>query len=248
MSERFPRRVHTLPDPEAVAESAAQWTQASLGAALADRGRAALALSGGATPARLFRRLATPPFSAWPHWPEVEVFWVDERALPAHSAESNYRLAEVNLLSRLPDPPRRVHRLRGESVDLESEAKRYAALLDPWREDGVPRLDVLLLGMGLDGHVASLFPGSAAGGRMDAWVLPAAGPPPHTQRLTLTRPVLDAARHAAFLVTGAEKHDTLKRVLSAAEESGLPAANVRSRAMTDWFVDVAAAQALRQDA
>ncbi len=242
MSSR--RAVHVEPTPQAVAERAAEWVSATLDRALAERGRAGLALSGGTTPRLLYERLAEPPYARWSGWGRCDVFWVDERAVPPEDEASNYRLAEVALFSRLAEPPR-LHRMRGEAADLEAEAARYARELAAWSEGGPPRLDLVLLGLGADGHTASLFPHAPALTASDAWVL-AITAPATPRRLTLTLPVLDAARAAAFLVTGAEKAEAVRRVFaprgSAAE---VPARAVRPRGPTEWFLDAAAAGGTR---
>lgn len=240
-----PRRLRVFPDAGTLARAAASWTLERLAESFALRGRAAVALSGGNSPVPLLEALATSPLAEWAHWPELECYWVDERAVGPEDPGSNYGLARRHLLYRLPVPPRRVHRMRGEVHDLDAEARRYAGLLAPWREAGVPRLDVLLLGVGTDGHVASLFPGSPLLDETHAWVSVAEAPPPYPRRLTVTPPVLDAARNAAFVVTGPSKREVLRALFAPHPEAsrlgGLPAARLRRRAHTEWFADAEAA-------
>lgn len=188
--------VVVLDDPAAVAREAAARVAALAAEAAAARGRVALALSGGATPRALFERLAAAP-AALP-WNRADVFWADERGVPPDHPDSNYRMAKATLLDPLGLPPERVHRMAGEARDLERAAAAYEALmarvLGGTPGGAPPALDVVLLGMGADGHTASLFPGTAALRERRRWVVAHQVPSHDAWRLTLTYPVLAPAR------------------------------------------------------
>lgn len=210
------------------------------------RGRASVALSGGKTPRQFFERLGGSGFARWAGWKSLHVFWADERAVPASSEESNYRLVRETILDRVPLTLTQVHRLRGEAADLEAEAARYGRCLAGFARGGVPRFDVIHLGLGPDGHVASLFPGSPVLAEPSRWVVAAPGPPPLERRLTLTLPVLNAARVVLFYVTGADKAEVVQRVLEGDEPlERLPARGVRPPgARVHWVLDRASAARL----
>jgi len=203
--------------------------------AIAARGRFSLALSGGSLATLCFPALSEAPIS----WSKVRFFWADERALPPEDPESNYGLAERLLLSRLPGAPT-VHRVAGESGDLEAEARRYETLIEC---DGP--LDLILLGVGPDGHVASLFPGHPLlleRERRVAAVFDAPKPPP--RRLTLTLPTLLEARAVIVVATGASKAEVLRAAVED-PRSTLPVAIVlRGAAQATLILDAAAAALL----
>lgn len=239
--------VTIVPDAEALAEEAAQAVVRAAEHAVAARGRFTVALAGGATPRATYARLALPPFRDWIAWDRTWVFFGDERAVGPDHPDSNYRMAHEALLARVPVPASQVFRIRGEADDPEGAAAEYARTLATvfrTRRGELPRLDLVLLGMGLDGHTASLFPGSPVlkevfRGVAAVHVAAAAIP----RRLTLTLPVLNAASRVTFLVSGSEKAKAVKAVLT--EPATLPAAMVRP---TDgelvWIVDRAAASLL----
>ncbi|HXF72885.1 MAG TPA: 6-phosphogluconolactonase [Actinomycetota bacterium] len=170
-----------------------------------------LALAGGSTPRELYRRLALVPYP----WREVDVFFGDERCVPPDHPDSNLRMAMETLLSRV---PARVHPMTG--CDPEAYAAELARVLGP----GPPRFDLVLLGLGEDGHTASLFPGDRAALEADRWVVLVERP--DHRRMTLTLPVLSAARVAAFLVSGPAKRAALARLLRG--DPAIPAARVRA--------------------
>jgi 6-phosphogluconolactonase len=210
---------------ESLAQEAAAWMARSLQDALAARPRASLALSGGGTPAPAYRALADMKLP----WERVDVFFVDERFVPPDHADSNYRLAEDSLLKPLRLPSAQVFRMEGEREDRDAAARDYEAKLPPV-------LDVVLLGMGPDGHTASLFPGHPALEERERRVLAVVGPKPPPWRMTLTLPVLLSARAVLNLVAGAGKADAVRRAL--AGDVALPAARVTN---TQWMLDPAAA-------
>jgi 6-phosphogluconolactonase len=242
-----PPRIVVLPDPPALAQHAAGLiVQAALDA-VAARGRFLLALAGGATPRATYTCLAGPPFAARLPWDRTWVFFGDERRVAPDHRESNYRMAREALLDRVPIPARQVFRLRGEADDSEAAAAADARTLSEVtgvKRGETPRLDLVLLGMGVDGHTASLFPGSPVVRevfRPVAAVHAAAAAIP--ERLTLTLPVLNAAAAVTFLVEGPEKAKVVKSVL--ADQELLPAAMVQPTDGTlTWLLDRSAAALL----
>jgi 6-phosphogluconolactonase len=190
-------------DEADLALRAAEWLAQAVREAVARRGRCSLALSGGSTPRPAYERLAA---LAGVPWDAVEIYFGDERAVPPADPHSNYRMAREALLDRLPQAPAAVHRMEAEDADREAAAARYAARLPA-------ALDLLVLGMGPDGHTASLFPGSPALRETERKVVPARAPVPPHDRLTVTPPVIEAARHVAVLVAGAAKAPLVARVL-----------------------------------
>ncbi|OLC16910.1 MAG: 6-phosphogluconolactonase [Candidatus Rokubacteria bacterium 13_1_40CM_69_27] len=240
--------VAVFADPGALADATAQTIVREAAAAVAARGRFLVALAGGATPRETYARLALPPRSEAMPWPRTFVFFGDERCVPPQHPESNYRMAHEMLLGKVAIPPSQVFRLRGESDDPEAAAAEYGRTLAEvfgTRRGEIPRFDLILLGMGLDGHTASLFPGSPALKeifRPVAGVHAAAAAIP--QRLTLTFPVLNAAACVVFIVAGAEKAKAVKAVL--ADGAMLPAGMVRpENGRLLWLVDRAAAALLK---
>jgi len=231
-------------DPDALAETAAQLIVDAATEAVTERGRFMMCLAGGETPRATYARLALAAYSERVRWDRTWVFFGDERAVPPDHPESNYRMAYETLLSRVPVPPEQIFRMHGEHADSDGAAAAYAvALAEAFgtRRGELPRFDAVLLGLGVDGHTASLFPGSPVLRevfRTVAAVHVAAAQIP--QRLTLTFPVLNAAARVVFLVAGAEKAKIVRAVLS--EQALLPAALVRP---TDgelvWLTDRAAA-------
>jgi 6-phosphogluconolactonase len=176
-------------------------------------------------------------------WPNVHVFFGDERAVPLDHADSNFRMANEALLSRVPVPARNVHRIEGLG-DAAANASAYESELRGLFGDADwPRLDHVLLGMGDDGHTASLFPGTEALGERRLWVAPNWVEKLGAWRVTLTAPAVNAARRVTFLVTGKAKAERLREVLKGAHEpSRLPSQLIRPHdGSLEWFVDRAAA-------
>jgi 6-phosphogluconolactonase len=208
------------------------------------------ALSGGATPRRLYELLASPPISSRIDWNKAHLFQVDERCVPPDDTQSNFRLIREALLRRVALPAANFHRMAAEQADREGATRAYAAeiarVLKP-RADAPPRFDWVLLGMGTDGHTASLFPGSRAVQERTEWVRPNFVEKLGAWRITLTLPVLNAAARVVFLVSGGEKAETLARVLEGpAMPEELPAQAVEPREGTvAWYVDEAAAGVLK---
>ena len=233
-------KLEILDNPEALACRVADWL---LALAVARQGVFAVALSGGSTPRLLYEHLAGPRYrDAFP-WCRTHWFWGDERFVPHDDALSNYRMVREAMLSRAPIPDAHIHAIQTEGMEptaaasvYERELKSYygAKRLDPAR----PLFDVVLLGLGLDGHTASLFPGTVVLEERKRWVAAVAGAKSEV-RITLTYPTLESTRHAAFLVGGEEKRQILSRLR--AGESELPAARFRPAGTLSLFADAAAA-------
>jgi 6-phosphogluconolactonase len=219
-------------EPEALAGRAAGWLGTEVTAAITERGSCALALSGGRTPEPVYRELAADPSI---DWSRVDVFFCDERAVPPDHAESNYRMVHRALLSRVPIPPMKIHRMEAERPDRDAAALVYERSLPS-------RLDLLVLGMGADGHTASLFPGSAAVDERRRLVLPVTGAKAPAERLTITPPVIEAARQLAVIATGEDKAPMVARALEGPLTPKAVPAQLARRGI--WFLDRAAAARL----
>jgi 6-phosphogluconolactonase len=247
------RIVRVAPDAPALMRLAAGEVVRRSEAALAARGRFAIALSGGTTPEGLYALLAEPaePFRARVRWESTHVFFGDERHVPPDHPDSNYRMARATLLGKVPIPPENVHRMRAE-LDAPTAAREYEAELlrvlgagpeGPAR--GLPRLDLVLLGLGADGHTASLFPGSEALAERARLAVAPWVEHLHSHRITLTLPALGAARAIAFMVSGTGKASRVADVLEGPGAS-LPAGRVRPLdGDLLWLVDAPAAALLR---
>lgn len=234
--------LHIHKDPDAMAERAAHIIAAACEEAIQERGEFKIALSGGKTPLPLFRLLTHPDWVDALPWEKISVFWADERCVPSDHPLSNYGEARRELLSHVPCS--QIYRMRGD----EDPAKAAAAYEQTLRrefhlgERDIPRFDLILLGMGEDGHTASLFAKSPALEVRNRLVVDQYVPHQQIDRLTLTLPVLNNSRCCLFLVTGKEKHEVLTRVLDLLAKPELPAQMVHP-AIGDliWVVDKAAA-------
>lgn len=205
-----------VPGPAELAEAAASWTAERITAAVAARRACYLALAGGETPRGCYERLAVAPYRDSLPWASVFVYWSDERQVPLDDPASNYAMAKAALLDHVPIPPEQVFPLVGDPTPALRRVP----------PGGRPRFDVIHLGLGEDGHTASLFPGSPAlqeAQALVAYVHDAPKPPPN--RLTLTLPVINAARAVLFMVQGASKREALARVLQ--RDPDLPASHVQ---------------------
>ena len=234
-------RIDVSADPEALAHRVAQWVT---DLACHTTGRFSVALSGGSTPKRLYQLLAGAPYRDAMPWERVHWFFGDDRFVSWDAPESNYGMAREALLAKAPIPPANIHGIVYEGTPsdgarvYERELKAYygADKLDPAR----PLFDVVLLGMGPDGHTASLFPGKPAVEVLDRWVVevPEPGLNPHVPRVTLTYPALASSKSVAFVAAGADKHTMMGRVH--AGDRALPSARVNPVGELVWFIDQAA--------
>jgi 6-phosphogluconolactonase len=237
--------IRVFPDPQALAEAAARHVVESAQSAIDARGVFTITLSGGSTPRELHLKLASPPLAGQVDWSRVHVFFGDERCVAPDDERSNYRMADETLLSRVPIPRGQIHRMRGE-LPPEQAADDYERELRDFFKDEPPRLDLILLGMGDNGHTASLFPGLTAVHEHERWVVAEYVPEVSMWRITLTPVIINLAREVVFLVAGAAKADMLRQVLEgpfAPDER--PAQIVRpSPGEVVWLIDAAAAAKL----
>ena len=240
MADKMIGRVDVLPDPLALARHVAEWMTTTANAA---KGHFRVSLSGGSTPRRLYQLLAGPPYIDVFPWPRTHWFWGDERFVPPDDQQSNYRMVREALLSRAPIPAANIHRIPTEGLGSDAASSAYerelksfygGERLDPAR----PLFDVNLLGLGPDGHTASLFPGTAVLAERQRWVAAVADAKSET-RITLTYQALESSRNAAFLVAGKEKREILARFRRGDQD--LPAARLRPTGTLWLFLDAAAA-------
>ena len=218
-----------VPTASELARPAAEWLELEVTRAIAGRGACALCLAGGRTPEPVYRELAS---ASSIDWTRVHVFFGDERAVPPDHPDSNYLMVNRVLLSRVPIPPGQVHRMEAERSDRDVAAREYERALPP-------QLDILVLGMGPDGHTASLFPGSAALDERQRLVVPVIGAKPPAERLTITPPVIEAARRVAVTATGEDKATMVARAIEGPlAPKDVP---VQLARRGTWFLDQAAA-------
>lgn len=196
----MPAEIH---DSSQLANVAAQRIAAAMIATIAREGGVSLALAGGTTPRTAYEALAKIPGI---DWGKVSVYFGDERAVPPTDPDSNYRMADDALFRQVPLLPANIHRIRGEDADHDAAARAYEAVLPE-------RISIMILGIGEDGHTASLFPGSPALREQKRRVLPVIGPKPPPQRLSITPPVIEAAELRVVLATGTGKADAVARAL-----------------------------------
>jgi 6-phosphogluconolactonase len=241
--------LQTFTDAEAVSQAAAREFVRCANDAIGGRGRFTVALSGGSTPKRLYQILADAPYKGTIDWSKIEVFWGDERCVSPEHSDANFHTANEALLKKIVIPASHVHRMQAEREDRDTAARDYQN--DIARVFGVdangppPAFDLILLGMGPDGHTASLFPHSTALGETGKWVVAnyvakfATQGVPH--RLTMTRPMINAAREVLFLVAGADKKDPLFEVITGPPDSArLPSQLIRPAGNLVYFADQAA--------
>lgn len=240
--------IRTLTTPQELFAAAAEEVVRAANEAVAQRGRFTIALAGGSTPKSLYNLLATNARTALP-WDRMFFFWGDERHVPPTDSDSNYRMADEAMLAKIPVPAANVFRMKTENPEAAAVAEDYEQTLRKFfqLEPGqLPTFDLILLGMGPDGHTASLFPGTAALQEKSRLVFANWVEKMKTYRITLTLPVLNAARCVIFLVSGTDKAPALHAVLEedvAGEQ--YPAKLVRpTQGKVIWLVDRAAASSL----
>lgn len=230
--------VEVVKNPEALAHRVAGWIT---DLAAASRDRFAICLSGGSTPRRLYQLLAESPHRDRLPWDRVHWFWGDERFVPWDHPDSNYGMAYTALLGKVPVPPRNIHGIATNGTPADAAAAYERVLKSYYGSESLdptgPLFDIQILGLGPDGHTASLIPGTSVLEERHRWVAEVIGGRPEP-RITLTYPALESSRHTAFLVAGADKRETLSRAL--AGDQALPAARLRPIGELIWFVDEAA--------
>jgi 6-phosphogluconolactonase len=254
MTGRGTDEVEVLPGADALMETAAERLVGRASAAIRASGRFVLALAGGSTPRGLYQLLASPRHAQRIEWAHVHVFWGDERCVPPDDPASNYRMAREALLDRVPVPPSNVHRIHAEdrpaaaAAAYEEDLRRVFSTPDgPPREAPGACFDLILLGMGDNGHTASLFPGLTAVRESRRWVLAEYVSEVSMWRVTLTPPVINAAADVLFVVSGSAKAPMLHQVLEGPRRpDALPAQAIVPRAGATWLVDAAAGADLRR--
>jgi 6-phosphogluconolactonase len=241
--------VEIFPSPMQMSEAATKLFTARAAEAVSARGRFTAALSGGKTPVAIYASLAQAPFISQIPWALVHLFWGDERCVPPDHGDSNYRMTREFLLDHVPIPPANIHRMPGEMAPAEAAARYEKELREFFSPhgDGFPVFDFILLGLGEDGHTASLFPGTRAIREAARWVLGHYVDAQKGWRITLTPPVINAARTVVFTVSGAGKAAIMKEILEGpSRPDTLPAQIVRPADGTLlWMLDREAAALLK---
>jgi 6-phosphogluconolactonase len=224
--------VHVYPNPAEVARAAARLFVDYAWQSIAKHGQFMVALSGGNTPRLLFEVLSSAEFRGQVDWAKVHIFWSDERAVQPESPESNFGMARRELLVRVPIPLANVHRMEAEKASIGRAANEYEEILRKYLtldDRGFPQFHLIFLGMGADGHTASLFPGTRVTRQTSRWVSTPMVAKLNARRMTLTLPVLEAAMRVVFLVAGAEKAGILHAVLQTKVEPPYPTQMVQMR-------------------
>ncbi len=238
--------VRIFHDIEEMSRYAADFIRERAVLCVRDQGVFTIVLSGGSTPRCLYELLASKPFSESIPWEHTHIFWGDERCVPPDHPDSNYRMAAQSFLDHVPLTPGNIHRMKGDikphtkaTEDYESEIREFFRTMgcEPFE---FPVFDLILLGIGADGHTASLFPGNETLQERERWVSSTCAPPemPVEKRITLTLPVIDAARWVLFLVSGKRKRDIVRTLFDDPDAIDLlPAAMIEERAGVFWFLD-----------
>lgn len=242
-------RIATYSDTDTLSRDAAQYITRLANEAIVTHGRFTLALSGGNTPKKLYGLLAEEPYRSQIDWALVDIFWSDERCVPPDSEDSNYLMAEQVLLSKIPIPASQVHRMPADQPDRDAASQAYTdEMRRVFATDGIPAFDLIQLGMGPEGHTASLFPHQASLHEQTRLVMPVSVPKPPPPRLTFTPPILNAAHNVLFLVTGTDKADAVHAVIEGPHNPDeYPAQIVQPQnGEVVWMLDTAAAEKLRK--
>jgi 6-phosphogluconolactonase len=241
------KSVRIFDDPSELTRAAAGEIVSATQKAVDERGRFTWALGGGSTPRALYRLLASDPYRERMPWSAIHFFWGDERHVPPDHPDSNFRMAREAMLDAVPVPPENIHRVRAEEPDAQRAAAEYEAALRSFfapASGDFPRFDLILLGLGKEGHTASLFPESEVLHERERLVAAPWVEAQKTFRITLTPPVLNHARRAMFLVSGEEKAEALRAVLEGPREpERYPAQIVEGNRL--WMVDRSAARLLK---
>jgi 6-phosphogluconolactonase len=235
--------LQVFPDNRSFVIGSAEFIMEVAAGAIAERGRFTVALSGGGTPKPIYARLATAEYRNRIPWDKAHIFFGDERCVPPDDSRSNYRMVREAWFDPSCMPAGNIHRIHGED-DPAVEALRYEQeIARVHRQAGIPAFDLILLGMGDDGHTASLFPGAAALRERTRWVVPQYAEVMATWRVTFTAPLINAARHVAFLVEGAGKAQMLWNVMEGPYQPDVWPSQLIQPASGElhWLVDAAAA-------
>ena len=236
------RLVSIFPDIDALSRAAAERFVSLSKVSIRSRGRFATALSGGSTPRRLYSFLGSSPYGENIDWKRVHIFWVDERCVAPSHEESNYKLVADELLLKAAIPEENIHRIHGEEEPGRAAARYEEELRGFFASSWNPVFDLMILGVGVDGHTASLFPGSALLQERTRAVVPVYREKPGINRVSLTLPVLNRAANILFLVSGNDKADIVHEVLTDKNRKQYPAGLVQpTDGVLNWFIDKAAA-------
>jgi 6-phosphogluconolactonase len=235
------REARVFADAHLLTRGVADESARAIVEAVAARGRCSVCLSGGATPKSLNELWARDYASRIP-WAQIDFFWGDERYVPHDDPRSNFRMARDTLLTRVAISPEKIHPVPTSSGIPEDDARKYEAEMRKVFADGTPQFDLMFLGLGPEGHTASLFPGSPALDEKQSWAVAVEAPAEPPQRITMTFPVINRARNIFFLVEGTKKREILRTIRDEpdGDASPYPAARVRSAGRVIWFLDQAA--------
>ncbi|HEX5555004.1 MAG TPA: 6-phosphogluconolactonase [Chitinophagaceae bacterium] len=236
---------HISQDVDSLSQALAEWITGDIKKALATQDTYTLVLSGGSTPKELYTLLAADPYRDGIDWGKIHVFWGDERYVPFGDERNNGKMAYDALLKKVPIPPGQIHYM-DTGVPPEQSASQYEKILHRYFDSRQETFDLVLLGMGDDGHTLSLFPGTPVIHEQKAWVKAPYVEKQHMHRITLTAPVVNKASTVVFLVAGGKKADTLKQVTQGPPRPDLyPSQVIRpANGNLHWFIDEAAASLL----
>ncbi len=235
-------------DKHTLSQHAAEYIMRIAQEAIDLHGHFTIALTGGTTPGEVYSLIGSEPFRSQLDWQLVDIFWGDERCVPHNSTESNFYLAQEVLLDKIAIPKSQIHPMPADQLDREAASQAYSIeMQNTFDTNGIPSFDLIHLGMGPEGHTASLFPHQASLHEKHRLVMPVSVPKPPPDRLTFTPPLLNAARNVLFLVTGSEKADALHAVLEGEyQPDEYPAQIVRpTNGEVIWMLDKDAAKNLR---
>lgn len=247
MERKQRQQMHAFDTPDVVYRHTAERIVESINTTLSRQPQCSLALGGGSTPQRLYEMLST-KYATRVDWSRVLFFWGDERAVPPTHADSNFRMAKNSLLDPLDISSRQIHRMEGERANLAEAARDYEDRLRATLSGAPPVVDLVLLGMGADGHTASLFPGTEALEETERLVVANHVPQLSADRLTMTFPLLNAASHIMFVVIGEAKAAALAAVMEGPTHvRQLPSQGVTGAEVIEWWLDAAAASQLSTD-
>lgn len=236
--------LHRYKDGEALSQAAAVWIAQRIAATLKKADRFTIALSGGSTPKRLHQILADSPYKEQIDWSRLHVFWGDERAVPFEDERNNAKMAYETLLNFVPVPAAQIHVMRTD-ISPEASASEYEKLLHQYFDKTPFSFDLVLLGMGDDGHTLSLFPGMPIVHEEKAWAKSFWLPAQNMSRITITKTITNKSAAVAFLTAGAAKAHALREVLEGAyDPDKYPSQEIKPSGELHWFVDEAAAAGL----
>lgn len=238
--------LHVYKNPDELSQAVAKWIADEIAATLKRQDRFTIALSGGSTPKLLHKILAASPYKEQIDWSKLHIFWGDERDVPFTDDRNNAKMAFDTLLNFVPVPPYHIHKMRTD-IAPESSAAEYEQILHHYFDTTPLSFDLVLLGMGDDGHTLSLFPGTAAVHEEKAWAIAYFLQAQDMFRITLTKTIVNRSARVAFLTTGTGKAHALKEVLKGAYNPDLyPSQEIQPTAgELHWFVDEAAAAGLK---